>query len=385
MRVKIDIDTATFVRFWLVVIGFGLAGLAIYMARSALVLLMVSFFLALALNMPVHFLARFMPGRSRLGGTAVAYVIVVGLLVGFLFLIVPSLINQSVHFAESIPSLIQRNQNEIEAVSRFIEQHNLQPQVDQAVANIKNSADTWAANIGANIVTGIGSLFGMLLSLILVLVMTFLMLLEGPAWMKRFWSIYTDDKLKKHHQMLVHKMYEVMTGYVNGQLAVAAVGGILAGLFVFGMTFFVVDAPGNLALPVAAIAFFLSLIPMFGATIAGVLITIMLALNSVTAAVAFAVYFIVYQQIENNFIAPTIQAKTIQLSALIVLSSVTIGTYVFGIAGGLVSIPIAGWIKVLVEDRLALRKAAVEAKNKKPIAKLAKKLKGNNEADTAKA
>ena len=53
MKVRIEIDTKTFVRFWLVVIVFGLAGLAIYSAKDALILLGVSLFLALALNRPV--------------------------------------------------------------------------------------------------------------------------------------------------------------------------------------------------------------------------------------------------------------------------------------------------------------------------------------------
>ena len=34
MKVRIEIDTKTFVRFWLVVMGFGLAGLAIYSAKD---------------------------------------------------------------------------------------------------------------------------------------------------------------------------------------------------------------------------------------------------------------------------------------------------------------------------------------------------------------
>ena len=80
MKVRIEIDTKTFVRFWLVVIGFGLAGLAIYSAKDALILLGVSLFLALALNRPVAAIARKLPGKSRLGGTALAYVTLILLL-----------------------------------------------------------------------------------------------------------------------------------------------------------------------------------------------------------------------------------------------------------------------------------------------------------------
>ena len=374
MKVKIEIETMTFVRFWLVVIAFILAGLAIFMAKSALVLVVASFFLALALNAPVHFLAKFMPGQSRLAGTAAAYVAVVAFLTGFLFLVVPSLIQQTIHFAESVPQLVEKNSSQVDALKDLIDQYQLNDQVDQAVESFKSNLSQVATTAGSSLVSGIGSVFGVIISLFLVLVLTFLMLLEGPLWMKRYWGIYTNQARKKHHQMLAGKMYNVMSAYVNGQLTVAAIAGVLAGTFVFGMSFFVSDAPGGLALPVAGIAFVLSLIPMFGATIAGAIITLMLLLNSVTAAVAFVIYFVIYQQIENNFISPVVQAKTIQLSALIVLLAVTIGTYVFGLIGGLISIPIAGWVKILLEDYLSRRKAKLDDTPKNPVAKIAKKL-----------
>ncbi len=360
MKVKIEIDTKTFVRFWLVVIGFGLAGLAIYSARTALVLMIASLFLALALNSPVSHLAKLMPGRSRLGGTAAAFIAVVTVLMGFIFLVTPPMVQQSIHFAETIPGLIEKNQSSIDSLGNFVEKYNLQPQVDRAVESVKVKATDWAGNIGVNLVNGVGSVFGAIVSLILVLVISFLMLLEGPDWMRRIWGIYTDKDMKKHHQKLISRMYDVMKGYVNGQIAVAAIAGVTSGLTVFIMSIFIQEVSGNLTLPIAAISFILSLVPMFGATIAGVLITVLLALNSIPAAVIFLGYFIVYQQIENNFISPAIQSKTVQLSALIVLVSVTIGTYMFGLIGGLISIPIAGWIKVLVEDYLENRRTTKE-------------------------
>jgi|LSQX01.2.fsa_nt_gb predicted PurR-regulated permease PerM len=373
MKIKVDIDTSTFVRFWLVVIGFGLVGFALYSARTALVLVLVSFFLAMALNSPVNHLAKMMPGKSRLGGTAAAFVAVVTILMGFLFLVIPPMVQQTAHFAETIPGLIDKNRVHLDSASSLVQKYNLQPQVDKAINNVKDNATEWAGNIGVNIISGVGSVFSATISVILVLVMSFLMLLEGPVWMRRIWSVYTDESAKKHHQKLVDRMYAVMKGYVNGQIAVAGIAGIAAGVTVFIMSLFIEDLSGNLTMPVAAIAFILSLVPMFGATIAGVLITVLLALNSIPAAIIFLVYFVIYQQIENNFISPTIQAKTIQLSALIVLVSVTIGTYMFGLIGGLVSIPIAGWIKVLVEDYLDSRQKTAKKKSN-PGAKLLSKV-----------
>lgn len=356
MKVKIDIDTNTFVRFWLVVIGFGLVGLALYSAREALTLILISFFFALALNTPVQYLAKHLPGRSRLGATATAYVAIVAVLGVFIFLVAPPIIQQTVRLVDNFPSLIDDNRSKVEVVNHLIEKYHLQGQINDAVNSAQRSASGWAASVGSNVISGIGSVVGFVVSLILVIVISFLMLLEGPAWMKRIWSIYINESKKKHHQELAHKMYDVMVGYVNGQLAVAAIAGAGAGIFVFILSFFIHEIPANLALPTMAIGCVLSLVPMFGATIAGILITLMLALNSVTAGVIFVIYFVIYQQIENNFVAPAIQSKTVQLSALAVIVAVSIGTYVFGLAGGIISIPIAGWIKVLVEDYFAERK-----------------------------
>jgi len=115
--------------------------------------------------------------------------------------------------------------------------------------------------------------------------------------------------------------------------------------------------PAGLTFPTAAITFVLSLIPMFGATIAGLLIAALLAFNNLPAAIIYIVYFFIYQQIENNFVAPQVQAKKIELSALAVLGSVTIGLYLFGIVGGIIAIPIAGSIRVLLDEYLQHSKA----------------------------
>ncbi len=125
-------------------------------------------------------------------------------------------------------------------------------------------------------------------------------------------------------------------------------------MFILSFIFPEVDA--NLAMPTAAITFILSLIPMFGATIGGVLIAILLALNSIPAAIIYAIFFVVYQQVENNLIAPHIQAKRIDLTALMILGAVTIGLYMFGVIGGIIAIPIAGTVRILIEEFLESRR-----------------------------
>ena len=377
MKVRIEIDTKTFVRFWLVVIGFGLAGLAIYSAKDALILLGVSLFLALALNRPVAAIARKLPGKSRLGGTALAYVTLILLLGCVVWFVVPPIVQQSAKFVESMPSLIDQAGSQWHGVNSFIDKNNLRPQVDAMLENLKHQSSSWAASVGTNILSSVGSLASFVGSLFLVIVLSFLMLLEGPTWMRRLWGLYNDQSKMENHKKLAGQMYNVVTSYVSGQLTVSGIDAVLSGfvVFVLSMAFSAVDS--NLAMLTVMATFILTLIPMFGATLAGILISLLLFFNNVTAGVIYAIYFIVYQQIENNFIAPSIQSKKLELSALMVLSSVTIGLYVGGLLGSLIAIPAAGVARILLENYLEQAKKN-RLESEKPINKLVKKLKNES-------
>lgn len=373
MKVKIEIDTRTFVRFWLVVLGFALAALAVYSARTALIIIGVAFFLALALNRPVTRLARLLPGKSRVGGTALAFVAVVVLLAAVLFLVIPPIIQQTAKFAQTVPTLVDTVSERWGGFSSFIDHNNLRPQLDAAVNSFKNNTASLAARIGGNIVASVGSVLATFTATILILVLSFLMLVEGPMWLQRIWRVYNDQERMENHRRVAGRMYDVVTGYVTGQLTVSAIGAVGAGLAVFVLSFIFPAVPTNLAMPTALITFILSLIPMFGATIGGIIVALLLAFNNLTAAIIYIVFFFVYQQVENNFVSPTIQAKKIELSALAVLVAVTIGLYMFGVAGGIIAIPIAGCVKVLLEEYLRHAKSN-RIKSEGPIHKLAKKL-----------
>lgn len=375
MKVRIEIATQTFVRFGLVILGFAFAVLAINKAHIALIIIGTALFLALALNGPVSKLARRMPDRSRTLSTAVAFTVVVAVLAAVIFLVVPPIIQQTAKFIDSAPALVKTISEQWHGLGNIIDKYHIQPQVDQAVAAIQADTSRMATNLGRNFLSGVGSAFSLFAATLLVLVLTFLMLVEGPTWLARLWNIYTDEERMKNHQRLVRRMHAVVSGYVTGQLTVSGIDGLAAGLTVFVLHFFFPEVPANLALPTVAITFTLSLIPMFGATIAGIIVSLLLLFNSIPAGIIFAVYFMIYQQVENNFISPTIQSKRIELSPLAVLMAVTIGLYVFGVAGGIISIPIAGCIKVLVEDYLD-RNRRVRHDNEKPLVKFVKKISG---------
>ena len=87
----------------------------------------------------------------------------------------------------------------------------------------------------------------------------------------------------------------------------------------------------------------------------------------------FLIYFVIYQQIENNIISPMVQAKTNKLSALLVIISLTIGMYALGLLGALISIPAASCVKILFEEYFLERKNEPKSRKKERGPILAKK------------
>ena len=372
MKVKIDIDTRTFVRFWLVVIGFATAALLIYSARTALIIIGAALFLAIALSPAVNRLAKMLPGKSRVLGTTLSYLVVILALGAVVFLVIPPIVDQTVKFAQNVPNLIDSASKQYAGINKFVQTYNLQPEFDKVILSIKTSVVQFASGAGSMLITGIGSLFSTLAAGVLILVLAFLMLVEGPMWFDRLWSVYTDRaKMKRHHDLL-SKMNGVITGYVTGQLSVSSIAGVVAGVSVFILSL-IFNVPTNMAIPAVAIMFIFSLIPMFGEAIGMTIVSLLLALNNLTAAIIFLAFFIVYTQIEGNMIVPKIQSKRIDLSALAILIAVAIGIYLFGLIGGIISIPIAGCVRVLVEDYFARNKKESN-ESKSPVGNIIAKI-----------
>lgn len=367
---KVNVDTRTFVRFWLVLIAFAIAILLIYWAKSALVLLGVSLFLALALNFPVSMIAKRLPGRSRALASAIAYVFVVVFLGVIIFAIIPPIVSQSVSFAKTVPGLVERLGSQTGPINDVINNYGLRDQFNNAVKSLQNNVGAISASVGTNLLNGAGSVVHALVNTLLVLIFTFFMLIEGPIWMQKLWSMYRNPERLERHKKLSRKLYGVVKGYVNGQITVAGIAAIVSTIFVFILAL-IVGIPPYLALTVAAIIFLFELIPMFGATIGAFVAGIVLLLNSWVAALIFVAFYIIYQQFENAVVSPKVQGKAVEISGLTVLASVTIGVTLFGVLGGLIAIPIAGIVRVLILDRMEKSTRTRQARER--TEKLAKK------------
>jgi predicted PurR-regulated permease PerM len=341
---EITISNKTILR----IIGFAFASITVINFFNSIVhpltLIFVSFFLALALNPVVSMLSVRLKSKSRVRATAISYLIVIAFLIGFFSLIIPPLVNQTAGFIKEVPQTLRDLENDQGTIGSFVRDNNLEEQVVQI-------ANDWAkdtSGVADQAVSIANRVISNLVSIITVLILTFMMLVEGPRWLKLFWSLYPKDK-REHSKKIANKMYKVVTGYVNGQFLVAAIGATFAVVaLTIATTVFDVDTINPIAF--GGIVFLLGLIPTIGVIISTAVVVIFCSFASIPLAITMLAYFIVYQQIENATIQPYIQSRANELTPLVVFSAAILGVGFAGILGAIIAIPIAGCIKVLFDD-----------------------------------
>jgi putative uncharacterized protein (fragment) len=376
MKVKIEIDTKTLIRFWLVIFGFIIFAGLIWVAKDVLIMIIIAAFLALALNDPVARITKILPGsnKNRVAATAVAYLTIVLILGALISLLTPIIADQVKHFSKDLPQIVKNYTGEESGVRRFIVENHLEGMILQAVDSITRSINSSVSKLGDFFFGSIASIVGWLISLFMILAMAFLMLVEGPDLIDKIFKVfYTDKTLEKDHRRILSRMYGTVSGYVSSIVTICSISAT-CGSIATAILALIFGLPIALVPPIAVLLFIFGMIPMVGATIAGLLSAVILGLNAPTAGLFFLIYFLIYQQVENNVISPMIQARNNQLSALIIFVALTIGVYAFGLLGALLAIPLAACIKILVQEQLKSRKRRTREENSEKFVELLKKI-----------
>jgi predicted PurR-regulated permease PerM len=197
------------------------------------------------------------------------------------------------------------------------------------------------------------SAFGVVTLVLSVVFLTLFGLVDEPRL--RGWIgglLYRGDR--DRFLQVTDRIVQTTSRYMLGNLAISVVCGT-----VYGVTAAILGVPYPLAL--AVIAGILDLIPSIGATIAGIVVSIVALSVGPGALIAFLIVMVVYQQIENYVLQPTIIGKAAQISGFTVLASVLAFGALFGLIGAIIGVPIAAGIQIVVEELTAARRARIAA------------------------
>jgi predicted PurR-regulated permease PerM len=308
----------------------------LYLVRGVLGLLIIAVFLAVALGRPVAFLSQ--RGLPRAGAILLVYLSIVLVVFGVGLIMVPPVVDGADELVRSVPGYVAELREE-PTIRAYDDRYGITERLQAQLAALpQRLVSALAALQGVTV-----GVFSTLFQLVTILVLTFILLLDGTFFTDFFFRQLGPAR-ERRARMVAQNVYLAVGGYVAGAFAVA----LMAGLSTF-VALSLIGVP--YAVPLAVLMAFFDLIPLVGATLAGVVIAFVAAFDDFpTSLIAWAVFLIVYQQVENNLLQPFVQRRAVALHPLLVIVAVLMGATLLGVLGALLAIPAAASIQILVKE-----------------------------------
>jgi predicted PurR-regulated permease PerM len=334
-----DIPARTVLRVVTIVVVAALSLYLVFLLRKPIGWVLTATFIAIALSGPVSRLER----RMRRGfAITLVYLGLILVPIGLTALVVPPLVTQGTNLAGDLPNYandVQTFVNKNERLRKLDQKYDITGSLNKQAATLPGRVGDAAKVLGD---IGLG-LVNSIFALLNILILSIFILAGGRGWIDAALRLRPEAERTRMRRVL-DSTASAVGGYVQGALTIALIAGI--------QSFVVMELLGvPFAAPLAVLAGLASLIPLIGATAAAIVIGLVTLFNDFpTDTIIWAVWAIVYQQIENNIIQPQVQRRTVQVQPFIVLVAVLFGSTLLGILGAIVAIPLAASIQILVKE-----------------------------------
>ena len=318
---------------------------AVISISDTLILVFLGIFLALVFEIPLRAFVRWTKWGRGISATIVVLGSTVVVTLLGLLLLVP-LVGALRDFVKSLPDIVQqlRDSGELSwagdsGAAENVQQgaSNLSDAIPHAISSILGLAgDAFSAGLWVFTLIFLALFLLIDMDRLRGVVRAILMPADADRWLDTW-----------------ERITETVSRWAIGALAIATIAGTVQGgtAWLLGSSY---------ALALGLIAGFLDLIPNLGATIAGfILVPTILAEEGLTDALIMLAVVLVYQQVENNLLGPTIYGKAVNISPFFVILGVTIFGALLGVLGALVAVPVTASLQIVVTEVTRTRRAMV--------------------------
>jgi predicted PurR-regulated permease PerM len=319
-----------------------------YLAWHVLSWILIAILLAAALNPAVEAFER--RGLSRLWASAVVFLLALAALTGIGFLVIPPLVSQVADFIEAVPDFIDDITRGRGPLGFLQDDYQI---VDRVREAIEKQGAIGVLGLSEPVLDVVRSVVTAVVGVVTVTFLTFFMLLEGPRTIERVLALLPEPA-RGRWERVGGEVYRTVSGYVTGNLLISLVAGTISAVVLFAVG-------SDYAIALGLLVAILDLIPLAGATLAAIIVsTVVLIETDWVRCLVVVGFFVGYQQFENHVLQPLVYGRTVQLSPLAVLCAVLIGAELAGILGALIAIPVAGSLLAIGRELLQGRESAPE-------------------------
>ncbi|MFZ2038328.1 MAG: AI-2E family transporter [Minisyncoccia bacterium] len=349
---------------------------ALFYLKELVLVILTSVVIASSVEPIVLRLAKYRIGRIT--SVITVYGVILSLLFGILYFLIPVLLQQTSDFLSTVPkylktaNIIDNNlisnlgatEKNVSTISTGLSKAqnlvsknltlstptNITPVTDTTDKVSYSSLESFIGNIqnltsifSQDFVSGITILFGGIFSFILIIVLSFYLSAQESG-VENFLKIITPLKNEKYVIDLWRRSQQKIGLWMQGQLLLAVLVGTLVYL---GMTIFGVQN----ALLLGVIAAIFEIIPVFG-TIMTLIIGTVFGYTSggLILALKAAAVFLIIHQFENNLFYPLVVRKIVGVPAIMVIISLVIGWELAGFLGLIIAVPFMTALTEYLDD-----------------------------------
>jgi predicted PurR-regulated permease PerM len=284
---------------------------------------------------------------------AIVYISLILITIGLFTLVSVPLARETITLVEKFPSLLNQIASILNSLGEIIglDQDLIQPietkaALEQLSDNLTENFST-ILSAGASGISGVfkflAQVFGGVFNLLSVLTLSVYISIDHDNFMKALLKTIRKPSLKKDIKELVKKIENNLGNWISGKALLSFIVGAmsLVLLEIIGVQY---------AWPLSIFAMLMDSIPTIGATMAAIpAIVVALASGDILQIIGVPVGYVLIQQIENNYLAPTIMSTALGLPPIIIILAVLVGAQLGGILGILLAIPLAGVIHLTLE------------------------------------
>ncbi|MFG2073642.1 AI-2E family transporter [Nonomuraea maritima] len=300
---------------------------------STIILVVVAMFLAVGLDPAVVALQR--RGLARRAAISIVFAGVIVAFALFGLAVVPPVSQQLTEFVNAVPGYITELSNN-ETLRQLDAEYQILTQVRTFVTS------TLGPSLASGIMgAGLVVLNGVFTTVTLLVLMLYF--LGSLHTIKDYLLKLVPASRRPRTRSMAEQILTGIGGYVAGNVLISVIAGVLTWIFLS-------IADVQYALALALIVALTDLIPLVGATIGAVLVTGVALLQSMPAGIACAVFFVVYQQVENYVVYPRVMKHSVDVTPAVTVIAALFGGALLGIVGALLAIPVAAAISLVIRE-----------------------------------
>ncbi|MBZ8182578.1 AI-2E family transporter [Oscillatoria salina] len=349
---------------WIGLVIFVVAIYILWQIRQVLLLLFAAVVIANALNILVK---RFQRSGLQNRGYAVllSVFLVVTVLVGFFWLIVPPFADQFQQLAELVPKGLAQINSWLYSLKNRLDPDLIDylPDINQLFSQLQ----PFAERVLGGGISFFSSSLGVLLNLLLVIVLSLMLLADPEPYRRGFVRLFPSFYRRRVEEILL-QCDKALQGWLLGILFNMAVIAVFSfvGLLILGIP---------LALSQAMLAGLLTFIPNIGPALSVIPPIAISLLEDPWKAIAVLILYVIIQQVEGTILTPLVMAQQVSLLPAVTLLAQVFFASFFGFLGLFLALPLTVvgqvWLKeVLFNDILDSWQAHDKNRTIKVIASL---------------